>query len=54
MIALKYDKVDLDKSSDVFSGKLVNYRISDHPKELISHEIDITGSFSKLIKIIYK
>ena len=29
-------------------------RIFDHPKGLISHEMDITGSFSKRIKIIYK
>ena len=32
----------------------MNSRIYNHPKGLISHEIDITGSFSKEIKIIYK
>ena len=28
--------------------------IYDHPKGIISHKVDITGSFSTWIKIIYK
>ena len=33
---------------------LYDYRLFDHPKGLNGHKIDTTGSFSKLIKMIYK
>ena len=34
--------------------KRIVYRIFDYTKGLISHKIDITGYFSKQIKVIYK